>query len=93
MSVAERVHTTESPVDMVNRGDSRVSSNGISAFNTIDTSGANVDVDTNIRTKAFAVVERLVINAHPITPSVVPLVYATARPVDVPANPVEVESF
>ena len=74
MSVAERVHTTESPVDMVNRGLSRVSSNGISAFNTIDTSGAAVDVDMNIWMKALADVERLVINAHAMTPSVVPLV-------------------
>ncbi len=92
MSVAERVHTTESPVDMVNRGDSSVSSKGISAFNTIEMTGADVEVDTNIRMKAFVSVERLVINAHAITPSVVPLVYATDRPVDDPANPVEVAS-
>lgn len=92
MSVALLVHTTLSPVDMVNRGLSNVSSNGSSAFNTIDTVGADVEVDTNILMKAFVSVLRLVITAQAITPSVVPFVYATALPVDVPASPVEVAS-
>ncbi len=74
ISVSDRVHTTESPVDMVNRGDSRVSSNGISALRIIDTTGADVEVETNIRMNALADVDRLVINAQAMTPSVVPLV-------------------
>jgi hypothetical protein len=73
-SVALRVHTTESPVDIVNRGVSNVSSNGISVLIIMDTSGAEVEVDTNIRTNTFAAVERLVITAQAITPSVVPFV-------------------
>ncbi len=74
MSVAERVHTTESPVDIVNLGVSNESSNGTSAFTIMETVGADVEVETKILAKALADVERLQMIAQAITPSVVPLV-------------------